>query len=150
MRQSAEHTLQPTALVHEVYLEFVRQGQMQIQDRNHFMGISAYLLKQVLLAYDVRKQAQKRGGGSQKRELPDDLKGGNSNVEEMTLLDEAFRRLEALDPQQARIVELKFFQGLSSREIARQMNISERHVRREWNVAQRWLQRELRRGVESE
>jgi len=146
MRQRTGHTLQPTALVNELYLEFVRQGRMQIQDRNHFMGVSAFLLKQVLLAYEIRKNAQKRGGDLDRQPLPDEIRALGNTAEEMTVLDDVFHRLETLDSQQARIVELKLYQGLSTQEIAREMNLSDRHVRREWNLAQRWLQREFRRG----
>ena len=147
MRQNAGHTLQPTALVHEVYLEFVRQGRMQIQDRKHFMGISAYLLKQVLLAYDIRKQAQKRGGGSERQELPENLKGRSGGIEEMTALDDTFRRLEALDPQQARIVELRFFTGLTVEETAEVLGISPATVKRDWVTAKAWLYRDISRAT---
>jgi RNA polymerase sigma-70 factor, ECF subfamily len=134
IRNSPSHTLQPTALVNELFLEFLRQGAMEIEDKNHFFAVSAYLLKQLLHV---------------KEPLPEEFAPAQENPEILLILDDVLRRLGELDPQQLRVVELRMLEGRSVAETGAELKISERHVTRECGIAQSWLQRELRRGCSS-
>lgn len=150
MRIGGGQTMQPTALVNELYLEFVRQGTMEIKDKGHFFGVSSYLMKQLLFTYDRRKNNKGHGGEFVKEPLQEELAPvAKDGGESLLIFDDVLRRLGELDPQQLRIVELRLLEGRSVAETAAEMNLSERHVKREWSVAQRWLQRELRRGSPS-
>ncbi len=143
-RERSEHTLQPTALVHEAYLRLADQHQLNWQNRAHLLGIAARMMRRILTNYAVARAAERRGGANVVRLTLDDAlevyeQGGPKLLE----LDEALRNLSALDPRQGQIVEMKFFGGLTVEEIREVLAISPRTVKREWSIAKRWLQREL-------
>ena len=143
-RERADNTLQPTALVNEVYLQLVDQGGVSWQSRAHFFGIAARIMRQVLVDRARARNAAKRGGGDYKLDLteisdaPDEGRGLD-----LLALDQALERLASFDPQQSRIVELKFFGSLSIEETAEVMGVSPATVKREWALAKSWLFREL-------
>jgi len=145
-RERGNHTLQATALVHEAYLRLIDQRKVQWENRNQVMGVAAQLMRRVLLDYSRSHQAAKRGGEVNKVYLQEAEIGGHTRPADVVALDEALVRLAEFDPQQARLVELRFFGGLSIEETAGVMEISPATVKRNWNVAKAWLARELRRG----
>jgi len=145
--ERVDHTLQPTALVHEAYLRMADQRKTTWQNRAQLLGIFARMMRRVLIDHADARRAAKRGGKEAVRiTLDDDL--GICSHQEINLLevDEALRRLERLDPAQEKIVEMRFFGGLTVDEIARALDISATTVKREWGIAKRWLQRELSRA----
>jgi len=144
-RERSDHTLQATALVHEAYLRLVDQRHVDWKNRNHFFGVAAQLMRRVLLMHAREHHAVKRGGGLQKISLEGVAVFSPSQGEELVFLDELLTRLAALDPQQARIVEFRFFAGLSVEEAAELMNISSATVKRDWAMAKAWLAREMLR-----
>jgi RNA polymerase sigma factor (TIGR02999 family) len=143
-RERAGHTLQPTALVNEAYLRLVDQEGAQWQNRAHFFGIAANLMRQILVDHARQRSADKRGG-SQLRRLSLTQAERLVKQEELDVLalNEALERLAEFDPQQARIVELKFFGGLTIEETAEVLGVSHATVEREWKLARAWLRREL-------
>lgn len=147
-RERAGHTLAPTALVHEAYLRLARQHDVGWVGRSHFYAIAAQAMRRVLVDYGRQRHAAKRGGLVHHRVTLAGLAApehdGDVNAD---LLHEALRRLEALDPRQARIVELRFLTGLSVEETAAALDISVATVKRDWATARLWLLRELERGV---
>lgn len=138
------HTLQPTALVSEVYLRLVGQRQIQWQNREQFFGVAALLMRRIVVDYAKGRQTAKRGGGVVKVPLDEaiDFLPEVSGVD-LVALDGALSRLAEIDPRQSRIVELRFFMGLSHEEIAEILEISVTTVKREWKTARFWLFREL-------
>ena len=143
--ERCQHTLQPTALVNEAYLELVGQGDIDWRNRSHFFGIAAQLMRRILVNYARQKKAQKREGSRQRVELSDTLAIVEDRLDEIIAVDAALDRLAELDPRQARIVELRFFTGLTEDETAEALDISPRTVKREWTVAKAWLHSELNR-----
>lgn len=137
------HTLQPTALVHEAYLKLVDQRMTDWQSRSHFLGVAAQVMRRILLDYAKTRRREKRGGGARQVELDENLVVSEDRASDLIVIDEALTRLEQLDPRQAKVVELRFFGGLSVEETAQAMNISEPTVKREWSMARAWLHREL-------
>jgi RNA polymerase sigma factor (TIGR02999 family) len=138
--ERAEHTLQGTALVHEAYLRLINQEDLKWENRAHFIGIFARLMRQTLTNHAVAKHRLKRGGSDP---LQLTLEFYESRKVDVTALDEALRELEVLDSRQAQIVELRFFAGLTIEEIAELLAISPATVKREWTVAKIWLRRAL-------
>lgn len=141
------HTLQPTALVNEVYLRLTAGRQGDLEDRTHFFAFASRLMRQILVDHARARRTAKRGGGAAK--LPLDAAAdvpGQQKVDLTTVLavDAALKRLEALDPRQGRIVELRYFSGLTLAEISSALGISRATVERHWSVARRWLAREIR------
>jgi RNA polymerase sigma factor (TIGR02999 family) len=136
------HTLQSTALVHEVYLRLEKQGAAQIQNREHFIAICAQLMRQILVDYARGRNTVKRDGGFL-LELDDNLAFKTRNVN-MIALDDALKELAKLDELQSRIVELRFFGGLSIEETSRVMNLSPTTVKRHWATAKLWLHHEMK------
>lgn len=138
-----DHTLQPTVLVHEAFMRLGEQAGIEWQGRHHFYGIASRLMRQVLVEHARRHAAEKRG----RRPVHFSLDEVQIPVEEragsILSLDEALERLERLDETQARVVEMRFFGGMSNREIGESLGVSERTVRREWDAARLWLYREL-------
>lgn len=134
-----DHTLSTTGLVHEAYLGLVRLDRMSWQNRSHFFAIASQAMRNVLVNYAVQRNAQKRGGDRQRLALDDVKLGTETRVEELLALDEALRRLEALDPRQARVVECRFFGGLSIEETAHALGVSPATVNRDWAMAKAWL-----------
>jgi RNA polymerase sigma factor (TIGR02999 family) len=148
--ERADHTLQPTALVNEAYTRLAGQRDMSWQDRAHFFGVAARLMRQILLEYARAHQAQKRGALVQKVSLHEALQFSPGQSRELIALDDALKALEQFGPRQSRVVELRFFGGLSIEETAQVLCISPRTVNRDWNVAKAWLHRELTKAGNSE
>jgi len=146
--QRGGQTLQATALVHEAYLRLVDQSPTSIESRAHFFGIAARLMRQILVDHARARQASKRGGGNviSLNESADISPQKDLNL---VALDDALNELARLDERQARIVELRFFAGLSIEETSRVLAVSPVTVTRSWTNARLWLQRELSRGCES-
>lgn len=146
MRREGEHTLQTTALVHEAYLRLVDQRRVVWRNRAHFFGVAAQLMRRILVDYARGRHAAKRGGGMQQLTLGDaDAVTAASADEgvEVVALHEALERLAAIDPTQARLVELRYFGGLNIEETAESLGVSPATVKREWAIARAWLRREL-------
>jgi RNA polymerase sigma factor (TIGR02999 family) len=142
-RERANHTLQPTALVHEVYLRLLGDQPVPWKDRAHFLAIAARIMRRILVDSAVARGAQKRGGGAPMVALDDALNFSQDCTVSLAGVDEALRSLEAVDPRQGRVVELRFFGGLTIEEIAEVLQISAATVKREWSTAKLWLQRAL-------
>jgi RNA polymerase sigma factor (TIGR02999 family) len=143
-RERAGHTLQPTALVNEAYLRLVDQDGVRWQNRAHFFGIAANLMRQILVDHARQRAAEKRGGSDQQRlSLTQAERIVRHEDVDVLALNEALERLAEFDPQQARIVELKFFGGLTIEEICEVAGLSHATVEREWKLARAWLRREL-------
>ena len=145
-RERSGHTLQATALVHEAYLRLADQRHVQWQNRNQFMATAAQLMRRVLLDYSRGHQSVKRGGNVNKVYLQEADIVANARPADVIALDEALVTLAKFDPQQARLVELRFFGGLTIEETADVLQISPATVKRNWSVAKAWLARELQRG----
>lgn len=144
MRQERPgHTLQPTALVHEAYIRLTGIHDIDWQNRSHFFAVSAQLMRRILVDSARAKQAQKRGGEYASVTVDEALAAAPADSERLLAIDEALSRLGKLDPRQARIVELRFFAGLTEEEIAQVLEISPRTVKRDWRVAKAWLYRQL-------
>jgi len=146
-REQAGHSLQPTALVHEVYLRLVRLDRLRVESRTHFMAFAARLMRQILVDHARRKRAGKRGGavtmvGLDMLPPRAEPSTGTADVDILGL-DRALEELAIFDPQQCRLVELKFFAGLSIEEMAETLGISTATVEREWVVARAWLYQRL-------
>ena len=139
------HTLQTTALVHEAYLRLTQQGPFQTQNREHFIAIAARLMRQILVDYARSHRAAKRGPEC-KVELNEEQEQPQRQAADVVALDDALTDLAKLDAQQARIVELRFFGGLTLEETAALLGISPATVGRDWSMAKAWLSREMRRG----
>jgi RNA polymerase sigma factor (TIGR02999 family) len=145
-----DHTLQPTALVHEAYLRLIDQAQVRWQNRAHFFGIAANLMRQILVNHALSHRAAKRGGTALRVTLDDAAGLPKEQGLDLVALDEAVTRLAALGPQQGRIVELRFFGGLSIEETAEVLRISPATVKREWTMAKAWLHCALTKTVMSD
>jgi len=145
-RERADHTLQPTAIVHETFLKLVDLPRLQWQDRAHFLAVASRLMRQVLVDYARARHTLKRGGSQPPREQAEPaeqavaIEGGQVDV---LALDSALERLAALDSEQARLVELRFFGGLTIAETADVLRSSPATVKRDWDTARTWLFREL-------
>jgi RNA polymerase sigma factor (TIGR02999 family) len=142
-RERREHTLQSTALVHEAWLRLIDQKQVHWQNRAQFFGIAAEMIRRILIDHARGRQAAKRGDGAIKLSLDDALAAPNRRDLDLVALDDALRDLGKLDPQQSRLVELRFFAGLSIEESAEVLGISPATVKREWTAAKAWLYREI-------
>ena len=143
-REDEAHTLQATALVHEAYLRLVDQRHVDWKNRAHFFGVAAQAMRRVLVDHARGRLAEKRGGTMQRVTLGD--AGAEPSADaglEVLALHEALERLAALDPEQARLVELRYFGGLGIEETAEALGVSAATVKREWAVARAWLRREL-------
>ena len=147
-QERCNHTLQATALVHEAYLRLVDQRHVGWKNRSHFFGVAAHLMRRILLMHARRIHAAKRGGSAARISLDEGVVFTREHSAELVAIDELLTRLAALDPQQARVVELRFFGGLSVEETADLMGISAATVKRDWAMAKAWLAREMgvRRG----
>jgi len=142
-RERPDHTLQTTALVHEAYLRLVDQTDARWKDRDHFLAVAAQAMRRVLVDHARRHKAVKRGGPLPRLSLEEAVAVSEEQSDNVLLLDRLLTRLEAIDPQEARIIELRFFAGLSVEETAMAMGISPTTVKREWSVARKWLAREM-------
>ena len=140
------HTLCTTALVHEAWLELSKFNRIEWQNRSHFLALAAQAMRRILIDYAVARRRQKRGGGQAPVSLDDDhdaLAVAGARGEELIALDEALDRLAALSQRQARIVECRFYGGMSVEETADALGVSPATVKREWATARAWLNREL-------
>ena len=144
MRQErVDHTLQTTALVNEAFLRLVNRKNLQWQNRAHFFGIAAQLMRTILVDHARSHASAKRGGGARKLELNEALVVSQQKASEVIALDEALNQLALIDPRQSRIVELRFFGGLTVEEAAEVLDVSPVTIKREWSTAKAWLYREL-------
>ena len=141
--ENPDHTLQPTALINEAYLRLVDQKNAALNDRAHFFAVASQIIRHILVDHARSKHRLKRGGFILKAKLNDDVSAPESNGVDLLDIDEALERLTALDPRHGRIVELRFYGGLSIEETAEAMAISPATVKREWSVARLWLHQEL-------
>jgi RNA polymerase sigma-70 factor (ECF subfamily) len=147
-RERGDHTLQPTALVHEAFLRLASENQPNWQDRAHFFGVAARLMRQILVDHARRHQSLKRGGDCQRSIMTEELPVYTPEKSaELLALDEALRRLADQDERQGRVVEMKFFAGLNIEQIAVVLNVSPRTVKREWTMARAWLHQEMTREI---
>jgi RNA polymerase sigma factor (TIGR02999 family) len=142
-RERAGHTLQTTALVNEAFVRLVNRKNLQWQNRAHFFGIAAQLMRTILVDHARSHASAKRGGGARKLELDEALVVSQQRASEVIALDEALKQLALLDPQQSRIVELRFFGGLTVEEAAEVLHVSPATIKREWSTAKAWLYHEL-------
>jgi RNA polymerase sigma-70 factor (ECF subfamily) len=139
-RERENHTLQPTALVHEAYLKLIDQKNVQWQNRAHFFGIAANIMRRILVDHARKHTAEKRGGAGENLPLEDELLiVSEGKSAELLALDEALENLAKIDPQKSKIVELRYFGGLSVEETAEVLGVSEITVKRHWRMAKAWL-----------
>ena len=142
-RERANHTLSSTALVNEAYMKLVDQTRVTWQNRAHFFAIAAQAMRRILINYAQQRLAKKRGGGQIVATYADDEVVRESRADELIALDEALERLKELNERQCRVVECRFFAGLTQEEIAEALGVSVPTVRRDWRIARAWLSREL-------
>jgi RNA polymerase sigma factor (TIGR02999 family) len=146
--ESRGHTLQATALVNEAYLRLIDWKNVRWQNRAHFFGVSARLMRRILVDYARGRNYQKRGGGAVKVSLDEAAVISKERAGDFVALDDALNSLAVIDERKSQIVELRFFGGLSVEETAEVLKVSPRTVAREWSLAQAWLYRELKKGGE--
>lgn len=144
-RERPDHTLQPTALVHEAYIRLIGQDQPDYRSRAHFLGVAAHVMRQILVDHARSRAAGKRGGGQPPRSLDESIDAAIERPVAMVAVDDALEALERNDPQKAKLVEMRFFGGLTAEESANVLQLPVEKVRAELRVAQAWLQRELDR-----
>jgi RNA polymerase sigma factor (TIGR02999 family) len=145
-RERSDHTLQTTALVHEAYLRLADQREVHWKNREQFLGVAAQLMRRILVDYSRGHDAKKRGQGFEKVFLEEAAGVSKGKAADVIALDEALTRLAEFDSQQAQLVELRFFGGLSIEEAAGVLGVSCTTVKRSWNLSKAWLAREIRRG----
>jgi len=146
-KERGEHTLQPTALVNEAYLRLIDQTRVDWQNRSHFYGIAAQIMRRILIDHARAHASGKRGGAAQKISLDDATISVNQDATDLLALDEALTRLAAIDPRKERVVELIYFAGLDQKEVAVVLEVAEKTVQRDWQMAKMWLLRELSAGT---
>lgn len=146
--ERANHTLQPTALVHEVYLRLVDQREVDWQNRAHFLGVAARVMRRILVDHARRHGARKRGDGVQRVSIDDAAELAAAQDMPVLALDLALARLETIDPELAKIVELRAFGGLTIEESAHVLKVSPSTAKRDWRTAKAWLNRELSTGAQ--
>ena len=144
-REGEDHTLQATALVHEAYLKLVDQNRVEWQNRAHFFGVAAEVMRRILVDHARARRSAKRGGGMRPVTLADAdaAEGAPDSGLDVLALHEALEALAAIDPLQSRLVELRYFSGLNIEETAEALDVSPATVKREWSIARAWLRREL-------
>ena len=141
--ESPGHSLQPTALVHEAYVRLIDQRQVHWRNRAHFFGVAAGIMRRILVDHARSRRADKRGGEWDRVTLVDDQVADRSQAIDVLALHESLERLAAFDPRQERIVELRYFGGLTIQEVAEVVGISEATVVRDWTIAKAWLRADL-------
>jgi RNA polymerase sigma-70 factor (ECF subfamily) len=144
-RERVGHTLQPTALVHEAYMRLVDQTQVQWQNRAHFFGVAAQMMRRILVDHARAHEAEKRGGEFQKLSLDENIDVSGERDVNLVALDDALNLLAEVDPQKSKIVELRFFGGLSVEETAEVLGVSAPTVKRQWRMAKAWLYGQVNR-----
>lgn len=142
-RERAGHTLQTTALVHEAYLKMVDQEKANFNNRTHFLAVAALAMRRILVSYARKKNAKKRGGKEQAVTFEDGMAPYEAPLSELLDLDELLKKLEEMNERQAKIVQYRFFGGLTYKEIANVIGDTEHSVRYDWRVARAWLKREM-------
>jgi len=142
-RERKDHTLQPTALVHEAYVKLVGQDRAQWKDRAHFCSVAAQLMRRILVKYAEARNAGKRGGQMRKIYLDETRELAQQQPPDLLALDDALKSLAVSHPRESEIVELKFFGGLNAKEIGEVLNVSTKTVLRDWQFAKAWLNRQL-------
>ena len=142
-RERRDHTLQPTALVHEAYVKLVEQNRAQWKDRTHFCSVAAQLMRRILVKYAEAHNADKRGGQLRKIYLDETRELAQERAPDLLALDDALKGLAVSHPRESEIVELKFFGGLNAKEIGEVLNVSTKTVLRDWQFAKAWLNRHL-------
>lgn len=142
-REDPDHTLQPTALVHEAYLKLVDTKKVEWQDRNHFFAMGAKAMRRILVDHAKRKKRLKRGGGWERVSLDEGLALSREKTVDVLLMEEALNALESWDERGAKVVELRFYGGLTEEEVAEAMGLSKRTAQREWRAAKAWLRKYL-------
>ena len=142
-RERLGHTMQTTALIHEAYLRLVDQTKVRWENQAHFFGIAARLMRQILIEHARSHTRAKRGGGAVTLSLDEAALVSQARAAELLALNDALERLAAVDPRKSRVVELRFFGGLSVEEAARVLNIAPNTVLRDWRLAKAWLHREI-------
>jgi RNA polymerase sigma factor (TIGR02999 family) len=148
-RESQDHTLQASALVNEAFLRLVDQKRVKWQNRAHFFGVAAQIMRRILVDHARNRLRAKRGGGAKVVSLADTA-GVSTEIAEVIALDDALKNLTAIDERKSRIVEMKFFGGLTNEEVAEVLNVTTRTVEREWRKAKAWLHRAITKGVLNE
>lgn len=138
-----DHTLNTTDLVHEAYLKLIDFDRIDWQNRNHFFGIASQVMRNILVDYAVKQQAQKRGGKQQRVTLGEAAGVTELNLDDVLTIHQVLERLEKIDERQVRVVECRFFGGLTIEETSRALNISTPTVSRDWKMARAWMNREL-------
>ena len=146
-RERKGHTLQTTALINEAYLRLVDQKHVHWANRSHFFGISAQIMRRILIDHARRYDYAKRGGGAQRISLDEAAVVAKQRGRALLMLDEALTSLAKIDPRRSQVVELRYFGGLNNEEIAGVLKISENTVTRDWNMARAWLYQELSGSV---
>jgi RNA polymerase sigma factor (TIGR02999 family) len=149
-KERPDHTLQSTALVHEAFIRLVDQREVKWQNRAHFFGVAAQMIRRILVDHARSRQANKRGAGAPKLSLDEALATPERRDLDLLALDDALNSLAKIDPQQARIVELRFFTGLTVEETAEVLGISPATVKRDWVTAKAWLYRDITRAAANE
>lgn len=142
-RERVNHTLQPTALVHEAYIKMIDQSSLSLQNRAHFFGIASRIMRQILVDHARAYNAEKRGGAAERFSIEDLDILPEQSAADLIELDDALKRLEAIDERKAKVVDMRFFGGLKDAEIAEVLGVTEKTVRRDWQFAKLWLFREL-------
>ena len=142
-RQKPGHSLQTVDLVNEAYMRLIDSSRVKWQDRNHFYAIASQIMRRLLVDSARKRNSQKRGGGRAQITLDDNLEIAGGPGTDLVALDEAMKRLAVLNPRQSRIIELRYFGGLTEEETAEVLGLSSRTIRRDWTVARAWLFREL-------
>jgi RNA polymerase sigma factor (TIGR02999 family) len=145
-QENSGHTLQPTALVHEAYLRLIDQTQVEWQNRAHFFGVAAQMMRRILVDHAKAKHRDKRGGGAFKLSFDEVADYTHERAAEIVALDDALQSLAAFDQRKSRVVELRYFGGLNIEEAAEVLDISPNTVMRDWNMAKAWLYQELSKG----
>lgn len=146
-KERGDHTLQPTALVHEAYLRLIDQNRTTWQNRVHFYAVAANMMRRILVNHARDRATQKRGGDFQIVSFDETKNTTNETTLDVVKLDEALQNLEKFDARKSRVVEMRFFGGLSEKEISTILDVSEKTVRRDWQMAKMWLRRELSNGT---
>ena len=141
--ENAGHSLQPTALIHEAYLRLIDQKRVEWQNRAHFFGIASQMMRRILVDHAKAKHRVKRGGTSPKVSLDETINLGSERAAELVALDDALKVLDELDQRKSRIVELRYFGGLTVDETAQVLGVSDKTVMRDWNLAKAWLYQQL-------
>jgi RNA polymerase sigma factor (TIGR02999 family) len=142
-RQPAGHTFQTTELIHEAYLKIAKSNGQEWHDRAHFFGVAAKAMRHILVDYARSKQSERHGGRLERVDMVEDAGADGLRPEQLVALDDALKALAKLDDRKAQVVELRFFGGLTTDEMAQSLNVSTETVKRDWRFARNWLLREL-------